>query len=113
MELSTNLNMDGWQASFIRIGLVVLGGFSIVILASFGGQVIAAPGLLPAQWLVARATHGWVSKLFAILGGLLLLEVVPFGAVVVLGESNLVWIGGFVVAVVGALAFYRTSQEHR
>lgn len=113
MELSTNLNMDGWQAIVVRIGLVALGGFSLIILASFGGQVIVAPGLLPAQWIVARSTTGWVSKAFSILGGLLLLEVVPLAAILLLGESALAAVAGVVVALAGATAFYRTSQERQ
>jgi len=113
MELSTNLNVVGWRAIAIRSGLVVLAGFSAVILLSFGGQVIIAPGLLPAQWLVARSTSGWVSRAFSILGGLLLLEVVPVAAIVLLGESFPALAAALIVALSGAAAFYRTSQERQ
>ena len=112
MELIT-INVGSWRLFVIQLGLVVLGSFSTVILLSFGGQLIVAPGLLPAQWLVARATDGWVSRIFGILGGLLLLEVVVLGAVLLWGESNPMWIAGCLVAVCGATAFYRTSQNSR
>ncbi|MGA9597654.1 MAG: hypothetical protein WBV06_15980 [Acidimicrobiia bacterium] len=113
MEISSIINTGGWRAAFIQIGLVVFGGFSIVILLSFGGQFIVAPGLLPAQWLVARSTAGLLSRLFSILGGLLLLEVVPLAAVVLVSDSIAATLGGVVVAMVGAFAFYRTSQERQ
>ncbi len=112
MELSTRINSPGWVAVVASAGLAVILAFSCVILVSFGGQVIVAPALLPVQWLVARATSGWVSRTFAVLGGLLLLEVVPLGGAVLLGgDGAIVWIAGFVVAIAGAAAFYRTSQD--
>lgn len=110
MELS-NVNTGGWRAAVVPVGLAVLGGFSIIILVSFGGQVIVAPGLLPAQWLVARATEGWVSKLFSVMGGLLLLEVVPLLAMVLVSDGIAVMSGGVLAAVAGAFSFYRTSQD--
>jgi len=113
MELSTVNNTDGWRALVAQVGLVVLAGFSLVILVSFGGQFVVAPGLLPVQWMVARRTEGWVSRTFAVLGGLLLLEVVPLGAAVLLGDSLPVWLIGLAVAIAGFAAFYRTSRSRR
>jgi hypothetical protein len=113
MEFSTVDNTGGWRAPAAQVGLVVLAGFSLVILVSFGGQFIVAPGLLPAQWMVARETDGWVSRTFAVLGGLLLLEVVPLSAVVLLGDSVPVWLLGIALAIAGAVGFYRTSRGKR
>jgi hypothetical protein len=113
VELSTVDNTGGRWALIAQMGLVVLAGFSLLILVSFGGQFVVAPGLLPVQWMVARWTDGWVSKTFAVLGGLLLLEVVPLSAVVLLGDSLPVWLAGLAVAIAGAAAFYRTSRSKR
>jgi len=110
MELSTGVSNGGWRVLVTQVGLLILGGVSFIILFSFGGQVVVAPALLPAQWLVARSTSGWVSKTFSILGVFLLLEVVPLAVVILVGESAPVWIGGVVVAAMGGAAFYRTSQ---
>ncbi|MEA2001939.1 MAG: hypothetical protein U9N84_08660 [Actinomycetota bacterium] len=101
---------DG-RAFLLDLGLLVLGAFSILILFSFGGQVIVAPVLLPVQWLIARNVSGGASRSFSILGALLLAEVVLVGSTLLIGERPAGVIVGLLLAVGAAAIFYRTSQN--
>ena len=89
-------NLDGWRGLLAYTGLLLTAAFSIVVLFSFGGQVMVAPALLPIQWLVARHTRGFVSVLFSVLGGLLAAEVAWIALAVVIGED----VSAFLVATI-------------
>ncbi len=98
------------ERSFLaEAGLLAIGGFSVLILFSFGGQLIVAPVLLPMQWLIARNTSGWASRAFSILGALLLVEVVLVGPTLLIGESRAAVAAGLFLAVGCTAIFYRTS----
>ncbi len=95
-----------------QVGLFVLGVFSVVILASFGGQLVVAPALLPAQWHIARRTSGLTSGVFSVLGAALAAEIVwiTLGLLASWSGSSLV---GVLVALLGALVgilFFRNSR---
>jgi hypothetical protein len=92
------------------LGLLVLGAFCVLTLFSSGGQLVVAPVLLPVQWLIARSTSGWASRSFSILGALLLAEVVLVGPTLLIGESPAALVVGLLLAVAGAVIFYRTSR---
>lgn len=95
-----------------RLGLLVVAGFSVVILFSFGGQLIVAPALIPAQWVIARRTSGRISMAFSILGAVLVAEVVWLilglaigdGAVLVLG------IGAMALGIAASVGFFYSSR---
>jgi hypothetical protein len=94
-------------------GLALLGVFSVLILFSFGGQLIVAPALLPAQWIIARNTDGWPSTLFSVLGSLLLAEVTWLGFAVLLDAGTQPLAIDYVLvfgAVVAGVLFFRTSR---
>ncbi len=95
-----------------QLGLLVVGGFSVVILFSFGGQLVVAPALLPAQWLISRHTFGTVSLAFSLLGALLMTEVTWLVMALVIGDGVFAIAGVLlVVLAVGAgLVFFRTSR---
>ncbi len=92
-----------------------MGLFSVLILFSFGGQVIVAPALLPAQWLIARHTRGKASLAFSVLGALLLAEVVWLILALVIGDGAAVGLGILVAAigVAAGVAFFFTSRPVR
>ena len=110
MEHSTIADLSGFRALAVQIGLVVVGMFSFVILFSFGGQLVVAPGLLPAQWLLARHTDGWVATSFSVLGALLVFEVVLIGLPLVLGDSPAAVVVGVTFGLLAGIGFYRTSR---
>lgn len=111
MEHSTIADMSGWRSLTIQVALLAIGLFSVVILFSFGGQLMVAPALLPMQWLLSRHTDGWVSKAFSLLGSLLFAEVVLLAAGVLFGESVAAATAGVLLGLAGAVAFYRTSRR--
>ncbi len=76
MGHSDAIAQTGWRALVVQVGLLVVSVFSVMILFSRGSQLVVAPALLPAQWLIARHSRGMVSLVFRILGGLLVVEVV-------------------------------------
>ncbi len=95
-----------------QVGLFVLGVFSVMILASFGGQLVVAPALLPAQWHIARRTSGLTSGVFSLLGATLTAEIVwiSLGLLASWSGSSLV---GVLVALLGTLAgvfFFKSSR---
>ncbi|MCP4304120.1 MAG: hypothetical protein GY788_04395 [bacterium] len=95
-----------------QIGLIALGAFSALILASFGGQLIFAPALLPAQWHIARTTSGMTSMVFSTLGAALSAEVSWIGLGLLASWSGSAVAGGLVVivGVVVGIFFFRTSR---
>ena len=99
MEHSTIADMAGWRSLAVQLALVAIGLLSVVILFSFGGQLIVAPALLPMQWLLARHTDGWVSKAFALLGALLF------------AESVIAATTAGAVGITTAIVFYTTSRR--
>ena len=103
--------MAGWRSLIFQLGLIAVGALSILILFSFGGQLIVAPGLLPAQWLIARHSDGWVSSLFAALGSLLAAEVLLISAVLLLGDGLVGLSVGVPAGLAAALLFFRTSRR--
>ncbi len=111
MEHSSLVDLSGWRALAIQIGLVAVGALSFVILFSFGGQLVAAPGLLPVQWLLARNTDGWVARAFAILGSLLVLEVVFLAVALAIGDGVVAVGTGFVLGLAGASVFFVTAER--
>ncbi|MDJ0665153.1 MAG: hypothetical protein QNJ75_11365 [Acidimicrobiia bacterium] len=111
MEHSSIVDLAGWRSLIIQLGLIAVGVLSILILFSFGGQLIVAPGLLPAQWLIARHSDGWVSSLFAVLGSLLAAEVLLICAVLVLGDGLVGPSVGVLFGLVAAMLFFRTSRR--
>ncbi len=111
MEHSSIEDMAGLRSLTIQIGLGAVGVFSLVILFSFGGQLIVAPGLLPVQWLIARNSDGWVATAFSLLGSLLLFEVLLIGAALMLGNSLAIAVVGTAVGLLGGSLFFRTSRD--
>jgi hypothetical protein len=109
MEHSTIADMAGWRSLAIQFALVGVGLLSILILFSFGGQLMVAPALLPMQWLLARHTDGWVSNVFSLLGALLIAEIVLLAAGLLFGESLVAAGAGAALGIAGAVVFYRTS----
>ena len=95
-----------------QLGLLVVGGFSLLILFSFGGQLVVAPALLPAQWLIARHTLGTVSIAFSVLGALLVAEVTWLVMALVIGDGVFDILGVLlaVLAVAAGLVFFRSSR---
>lgn len=115
MPPSSTANVAGWRGTLTSTALLVVAIFSALMLFSFGGQLIVAPALLPAQWLIARHTGGAASMTFSVLGGLLAAELVWIVLAVVLGgEVSL--LGGALVVTAGLAAgfvFFRTSRPRR
>ena len=111
MEHSTIADMAGWRSLAVQVALVAIGLLSVVILFSFGGQLIVAPALLPMQWLLARHTDGWVSKAFALLGALLFAEVLLLGIGLLIGESVIAATTAGAVGITAAIVFYTTSRR--
>lgn len=96
-----------------QVGLVVVGGFSTLILLSFGGQLIVAPALLPAQWLIARNTQGATSVVFSILGAALTTELawITLGLVAGSGDLPVPVVGILMLVGIGiGVLFYRHSR---
>ena len=93
-------------------GLIALGAFSALILTSFGGQLIFAPALLPAQWHVARNTSGLGSILFSLLGAGLAAEACWIGLGLLASWSGSAVVGGLGVLVGVALGilFFKSSR---
>ena len=110
MAHSNTATFGGWKAFVIQIGLLIIGSFSVLILFSFGGQVIVAPALLPAQWMIARDTSGMVSTVFSVLGAALLAEVVYLGFALIVGGNPATVAVGVPLALAAGYLFYRTSQ---
>ena len=117
MAHSNTSHLGGWRAFVIQIGLLVVGAFSILILFSFGGQVIVAPALLPAQWMIARNTTGPLSMSFSILGALLVAEVgwLAMALALPVAEDGSLVVGlvGLVIAVGIGVLFYWSSRPRR
>jgi hypothetical protein len=113
MEHSSVTAAGGWTSFVLQLGLTVVGTFSVLILISFGGQLIVAPVLLPVQWLIARNTAGWASRAFSLLGGLLLMEVLYLSVMLIDGDSPQAVVAGLLAATGGSLVFIRTSQDGR
>jgi len=113
MAHSSTATLGGWRTLVVQVGLLIVGGLSVLILFSFGGQVVVAPALLPAQWMIARDTSGWVSVMFSVLGAVLLAEVLYLGFALVVGETAIAVAIGVPVALLGGFLFYRTSQKRR
>jgi hypothetical protein len=111
MEHSTIADLAGFRALAVQAGLVVVGVMSFVILFSFGGQLVVAPGLLPAQWILARHTDGWVATAFSVLGSLLLFEVAVIALPFVFGDAPAGVAAAVVCGLLGALVFYHTSRR--
>jgi hypothetical protein len=111
MAHSDTAHLGGWRAFLVQTGLLLVGSFSVVILFSFGGQLVVAPALLPAQWIIARDTYGWVSKTFSVLGALLLAEVTYLIFALVFGEVPVTVVIGVPVALAAGFGFYRTSHR--
>lgn len=113
MAHSDTATFGGWRSVVVQTGLLLVGAFSVVILFSFGGQVVVAPALLPAQWMIARDTSGWVSTTFAVLGALLTAEVVYLVSALIFGENPVTVAMGVPVALGAGLLFYRSSRRTR
>ena len=111
MGHSSIVDMAGWRSLLIQVGLVAVGALSVVILFSFGGQLVVAPALLPVQWLLARHTDGWVARAFAVLGTLLAFEVVFLVTALLLGDGGRAALSGTALGLVAAIAFFRTADR--
>ena len=76
------------------------------------GQLVVAPALLPAQWLISRHTFGVVSITFSFLGALLTMEVTWLVAALIVGDGVFAMWGVLlaVLAVAAGLLFFRTSR---
>ena len=108
----STINIPGWKGTAASAALMVLAVFSALMLFSFGGQIVVAPALLPAQWLIARHTRGAISMAFSSLGALLAAEVTWIALAGSFGSGASLVAGGLVVAtglVVGFI-FFRTSR---
>lgn len=114
MAHSSTADLGGMRAFAVQFGLLMVGGLSLLILFSFGGQVVVAPALLPAQWLIARNTSGWISMAFSILGAVLIAEVAWLALALALsvgeGGSLVIGVAGLVLAVGSGVVFFRTSR---
>lgn len=95
----------------VQAGLLILGVFSVLILFSFGGQVVVAPALLPAQWMIARDATGWVSVAFSILGAILAAEFVYLVLALIVGETPTTVVIGAPAALAAGVAFYLSSRR--
>lgn len=113
MAHSGTATFGGWRSLVVQTGLLLVGAFSVLILFSFGGQVVVAPALLPAQWMIARDTSGWVSTAFAALGAVLTAEVVYLVFALIVGESPVTVAMGVPVALGAGFLFYRSSHRAR
>lgn len=117
MAHSNTLPLGGWRTLAVQFVLLVVGAFSILILFSFGGQVIVAPALLPAQWLIARNAVGAVSVAFSVLGALLVAEVawLAFALALPVAEAGSLATAlvGLVLAAGLGVLFYWTSRPRR
>lgn len=111
MAHSNAVLFGGLKVFFVQVGLLFVGAFSVLILFSFGGLVVAAPVLLPVQWIIARDTSGWVSTTFSVLGAVLLGEVLYLVFTITVGESPAARVLGVLLALGGAYVFFRTSRR--
>jgi hypothetical protein len=114
MAQSGTANLGGLRPFAIQLGLLIVVGFSVLILFSFGGQVIVAPALLPAQWIIARKTSGRISMAVSTLGAVLVAEVAWLAFALSLpveeGGSFAIGLVGLVLAVGSGVVFFRTSR---
>lgn len=112
MPQSSTLNSAGWKGTAASTALLVVAIFSALMLFSFGGQIVVAPALLPAQWLIARHTGGSASMTFSVLGGLLTAELVWIVLAVVLGGTMSLPSGALVVSsgLAAGFVFFKTSR---
>ena len=115
MPQSSIMNIAGWRSTTIATTLVVLAVFSALMLFSFGGQLIVAPFLIPAQWLIARRTQGTTSIVFSVLGALLVGELVWIVLAIIVGEGATAMVGALIfLAGLGAgFLFFRASRPRR
>lgn len=113
MEQRNVAGMTGWRSGTAQLGLIAVGIFSILILFFRGEQLIVAPGLLPVQWLIARHSAGWVSSSFAVIGSLLMAEVMLIGAPLLLGDGIVGAAVGVVTGLIAAMLFFWTIQGRR
>ena len=115
MPQSSTVNIAGWKSTAVSTTLLVLAVFSALMLFSFGGQVIIAPVLIPAQLFIARHTRGTTSMAFSVLGALLTAELVWIVLVLVLKEGLTTMVGGLIfMAGAGAgFLFFRASRPGR
>lgn len=102
--------LPGRQPFLLELVEFGLGVFSLLILVSFGGQVMVAPVLLPVQWLIARHTSGWTSMAFSVLGVLLTVEVIWLGWILAVGDGTAALVGGSFVAIGSGVVFFRISR---
>ena len=112
MPHSSTVSPAGWRETSAAAALGVVAFFSALVLFSFGGQVIIAPVLLPAQWLIARHTRAATSMAFSVLGALLAAELTWIVLALGFGENATLAVGGLVGAagmLVGFL-FFATSR---
>jgi hypothetical protein len=112
MPHSSTVNIPGWRAAARSATLAFLGVLSALVLVSFGSQVIVAPALLPAQWLIARHTGAATSMVFSVFGALLIAEVTWIALGLAYGESATPSVGGLIAAAglgVG-IVFFTTSR---
>ena len=109
---STVNNVAGWKGTAASAALMVLAVFSALMLFSFGGQIVVAPVLLPAQWLIARRTRETISMAFSSLGALLAAEVTWISLAVSFGSGASLAVGGLVAAagLVAGFIFFKTSR---
>ena len=112
MPHSSTVSTDGWRGTAAAASLGILAVFSAVVLFSFGAQVIVAPALLPAQWLIARHTRGVTSMMFSALGALLAAELVWIATSLFQGEGVSTLVGVTVVAagLLAGFVFFKTSR---
>ena len=111
MAHSGTATFGGWRSLVVQTGLLIVGSFSVLILFSFGGQVVVAPALLPAQWMIARDTSGWISTVFSALGAMLTAEMVYLVFALILGENPVTVALGAPLAVGAGFLFYRSSHR--
>lgn len=112
MPHTSTVNVPGWRGTAASAALMTLAVVSALMLFSFGGQIVVAPALLPAQWLIARHTREAISMAFSSLGALLAAEVTWILLVGSFGSGASLVAGGLAVAagpVVG-FVFFKTSR---
>ena len=115
MPHSSTVNVARWKGTAASTTLLIVAIFSALMLFSFGGQIIVAPALLPAQWLIARHTTGAASMTFSVLGGLLAAELVWIVLAVLL-DGAVSLLSGVLLVTAGLAAgfwFFRTSRPGR
>ncbi len=104
--LAPRLNIIAIGAS---AGAVVVALVGLLAVFSPGGQLLAAPALLPLEWWLGRYTKRPLSLVFSLLGAVLLAETLLLALTI--GGGNGASALGVGAALAGGVVFFFTSQR--